>query len=95
MGYAKTLMMEQQEQGWNYSDHRICPRCLCDEHLRTKIQESASDDECSFCLKSDMGSAPFDHLMKLVSSTAYQYFDRAVNTLPWDGEDKTVFWRDL
>ena len=91
MGYAKTVMMEQQEQGWEYSDHRICSRCLCDEHLRTRIQESASDDQCSFCLSCDRGSAPLDDLMRLVASTVHQYFDRAVDTLPWDGEEKAYF----
>ena len=88
MGYAKTLMLEQQEQGWEFSDYRICSRCLCDEHLRTRIQEDAIDDQCSFCLSSDRGSAPLDELMRLVASTAHEYFDRAVETLAWDGEEK-------
>lgn len=91
MGLAKTLMMEQQEQGWRYSDYRICPRCLSDEYLRTRIQEQSGAERCSFCLKSDLGSAPFDDLMNLIASTAHQYFDRAVDTLGWDGEEKTYF----
>lgn len=91
MGYVKNLMIEQQEQGWRYSDHRICSECLCDGHLRAKIQDRSSGDQCSFCRKSALGSAPFDQLMELIASTAYQYFDHAVNVLPWDGEDKTYF----
>ena len=88
VGYAKKRMMEQQDQGWRYSTHRICSRCLCDEYLRGKVQEIASEDQCSFCLKSDRGAAPFDGLMELIGSTVHQYFDRAVDTLPWDGEEK-------
>ena len=95
MGYVKTLMLEQQEQGWEYSDYRICSRCLCDEHLRTKIQEQSSAEPCSFCMKSDHGSAPFDDLMGLLSSTAGQYFNRAVDRLPWDGEDQMYLGETL
>lgn len=89
MGYAKKLMMEQEEQGWEYSDYRICPSCVCDGHLRTKLQTQLSEEPCSFCLKSDLGSVPLNDLMGMIASTVHQHFDRAIETLPWDGEEKT------
>lgn len=50
MGMAKEMMIEQDEQGWDYSDKFVCPACVRDEHLADAVAAEAADSEhCDFC----------------------------------------------
>ena len=88
MGRAKALMMEQDEQGWAFSDHMICPECICDESLKERILLESMRGKCTFCGKSDEGCARFDSLMGLIAPTLFQYFTRAAGEAIWDSESR-------
>lgn len=88
MGRAKSLMMEQEEQGWAFSDQMICPECICDESLKDRILLEYMRGECTFCGKSEEGCARFDSLMRLIVPTLFQYFTRAAEEAIWDSESR-------
>jgi hypothetical protein len=48
MGRAKDLMMQEEEQGWGFSDHQICSRCISEAYLKAFIKNSAAVSPCSF-----------------------------------------------
>lgn len=63
MGMAKRAWMEQQEQGWSYSDKSVCTGCLDDYALESAVGSAADYEEvCSFC--GGTPTAPLDVLME-------------------------------
>src|SRR5437899_5365741 len=62
MGLAKSIMMQQDEQGWSFSDQTVCAHCVNDEALKEAIQ---TDEDtglvCTFCGGSP--AAPLNTLM--------------------------------
>lgn len=92
VGYWKHRQMEQDDQGWSYSDKFICPKCVKDTYLREVVRASVADAPCDFCFGArPRKGASFNTLMAAVAQTFYQYFRRAVDHLGWDGEDKDYF----
>ena len=41
--------MQEEEQGWSFSDNQICSRCISDPYLKGFIENSATDAPCNFC----------------------------------------------
>lgn len=92
MGYWKERLIEQEEQGWGYSEKAICPQCVKDVYLKSVVRAALGNQACDFC----DGSRPrrgalFNVLMKAVASTFFQYYRRAVDHLGWDGEEGGYF----
>src|SRR5689334_10301109 len=83
MGRAKDLMMQEEEQGWGFSDNQICSRCISDEYLKAFIKNSASyDSPCTFCGRRP--SVELDDVMEIIGSTVGDYYNRAVNEAPYE-----------
>jgi len=86
MGRAKDRMMQEEEQGWSFSDKRICSRCISDKHLKSYVTENCFDDDaCSFCERSP--SADLDDVLTIIGNTVADYYNRAVEEAPWDGAE--------
>jgi hypothetical protein len=86
MGRAKDLMMQEDEQGWSFSDNQICPRCISDPYLKQFIKSSATDESpCSFCGRRP--SVELDDVMEIIGNTVADYYNRAVNEAPYDGRE--------
>jgi hypothetical protein len=92
MGYYKDREIEQDEQGWGYSDKVICFRCVSDPYLRERIKSSATKSECDFCNSSSrkaVDSIPFNDLMKVIAEAVFQYYSHAEDGgIVWDSEDQ-------
>ena len=91
MGYHKRRLIEQEEQGWSYSDKAICPECVTEPYLRKVLRSARTSRGCDFCGQTKRRSAPFNALMETVAHTFFQYYRRAVDHLGWDSEDKDYF----
>jgi hypothetical protein len=93
MGYYKDREIEQDEQGWRYSDKAICFRCVADPYLRRMIKSHASKSECDFCNSSSRKAAnsiPFNDLMKVIAEAIFQYYSHAEEAaIAWDPEDQS------
>ena len=84
MGRAKDLMMQEEEQGWSFSDHQICSRCFSEPYLKEFIKNSPSVSPCSFCGRRGQHSVPLDDVMEIIGSTVSEYYNRAVNEAPYE-----------
>lgn len=83
MGRAKDRMMQEEEQGWGFTDRRICARCIREPHLKQIIRRKATDEgPCSFCGRRP--SAELDDLMEFIGNTVADYYNRAVNEAPYE-----------
>lgn len=86
MGWAKDRMMQEEEQGWSFSDNQICPRCISDPYLKQVIKNSASDDSpCGFCGRRP--SVELDEIMEIIGNTVADYYNRAVNEAPYESAE--------
>jgi hypothetical protein len=87
MGRAKNLMMQEEEQGWSFSDHQICSRCISEPYLKAFIKNSASVSPCSFCGRRGKHSVPLDDVMEIIGNTVADYYNRAVNEAPYESAE--------
>ena len=92
VGYWKQRLIQQDEQGWKYSDKAICPRCVKDTHLKELVRAAVSTVHCDFCRTSrPRRGAPFDVLTRAVAETFFQYYRPAVDHLGYDGGEGGYF----
>ena len=86
MGWAKDRMMQEEEQGWSFSDKQICPRCISDPHLKQVVKNFATDESpCSFCGRRP--SMELDGVMEIIGNTVADYYNRAVNEAPYESAE--------
>jgi len=79
-------MIQEEEQGWSFSEYHICSRCISDAYLKEFIKNSATDEEpCSFCRRRP--SVPLDDVMEIIGNTVADYYNRAVNEPGYDGRE--------
>jgi hypothetical protein len=79
-------MMQEDEQGWTFSDNQICSRCISDPYLKNFIRRSAAGDvACTFCGRRP--SVPLDDVMEVIGRTIAEYYNRAVNEAPYESAE--------
>lgn len=49
MGCDKDQEIEEEEQGWRYSNKSIYYRCFTDPYLRRRVETQADRTQCDFC----------------------------------------------
>ena len=78
--------MREEEQGWSFSDHQICSRCISDPYLKERIKGAATDEEaCTFCGRRP--SVELDDVMEIIGNVVADYYNRAVNEAWYDGRE--------
>lgn len=83
MGRAKDRMMQEEEQGWSFTEKRICSRCIKEPYLKAFIKTSATDEHpCSFCKRRP--STDLDDVLEIIGNTVADYYNRAVNEAPYE-----------
>lgn len=84
---AKRAMMEQQAQGWGYTDELVCRACVDDHALERIIAEAAEEDEeCSFCGGSP--AASLDVLMEaFVAGIGHEYNTADDELIPYESRE--------
>jgi RES domain-containing protein len=91
MGYQKERMLQEEDQGWRFSDDRICSRCVNNPYLKKFIRHRASNSVCTFCRRRGSRSIDFDILMELIGAAVQAHFNDAVNEAAWDSEEGGYF----
>lgn len=84
MGQMKKFYMEQQEQGWDFSEMWVCTRCVDDDALEKIIAESAQEgQECNFC--ENRPAAPLDVLLEaFMNGISHEYGDVDNEGVPYE-----------
>lgn len=90
MGYHKQRQIEEDDQGWRFSDKDICYRCITEPYLRALARNEPTEYGCSFCGRSSRkapNSVPFNNIMKVIADAVWQYYDHAGNCLGYDSRE--------
>lgn len=87
MGMAKRAMMDQEAQGWSYTDELVCTSCVDDYALEKAIAEKVKDGEvCSFCGESP--AASLDVLMEVfVLGLGHEYNNADNEFIPYESRE--------
>ncbi len=90
MGRAKELMMQQQEQGWNFVDEGLtaCEQCVVDPTVKQWVAQNHADGPMCLCNGSSSKVVSVNDLFAFINDELIrpQYEDPA-NVLPWDGRE--------
>lgn len=71
------MAMQQDEQGWSYSDDWVCTDCVRDRYLVAQIVDASEDNAvCTFC--ENTHAAPLDALMGPFMDGVRRLYVRAV-----------------
>jgi hypothetical protein len=91
MGFAKERMLEQQDQGWSYSDEEVCWRCITQPYLRQFVKDNATGFTCSFCKRTSRtgpSTIESDELMTVINAAVKERFGHVNDVgLFYDNED--------
>ena len=91
MGYWKHRLLEQMDQGWNFTDESVCGGCVEDEALRTILRENEDADlRCDFCLS--IPAAHLDTLLEAFVNGLNNEYENALNGVGWDGREGGFQW---
>lgn len=95
MGHAKQLGIEQDEQGWDYTEGFVCTECVDDEALVAILAaHEDNDQECSYC-----GRRPAAKLNILIGAFVdglrNEYGDADNEGVGWDGREGGYQWTTL
>lgn len=83
MGIVKDLMIQEDEQGWSFTDKHVCAGCVDDYALEAAIRTAADPNEsCDFC-----ESRPAAELDVLLEA-----FVNGLRTEFGDADDEGVFY---
>lgn len=92
MGLMKDKMIQQDEQGWSFTDGWVCAKCVNDYALKKAIDADAvTNERCDFCKSSP--AAPLDSLLAaFVSGLRTEYGDADSEGVFWDGREGGYQW---
>lgn len=91
MGLAKRQMMEEDDQGWSFTDAWVCTGCVNDLSLRAVVEGSVQPDEsCSFCDAAN--AAPLDVLIEAFVDGLKTEYEDALEGVSWDGREGGFQW---
>lgn len=91
VGYWKNRMIQQQEQGWDFSrdDLLVCAECFDDEAIQKFIGDHADATECSYCESSSEKAiaVSLNSVLAIIGNAVQYEFTDPANVLPReDGE---------
>jgi len=91
MGYWKNRLMEQSDQGWDFTDGAVCSGCVEDEALKTILRENEDADlRCDFC--SSVPAAHLDTLLEAFVNGLRNEYENALDGVWWDGREGGYQW---
>ena len=86
MGRAKDRMMQEEEQGWGFTEKEICSRCIKEPYLKSVIKNAETEESpCSFCGRRP--SMELDEVMEIIGNTVADYYNRAVEEAPYESAE--------
>ncbi len=90
MGWAKELLLESQERGWDAPDKHVCANCVDDEFLKDVIQSNVEAQACDYCGHQSVESiaAPVEAIMHPIGGAFFTNFaEPGAAMLPRDSGD--------
>ena len=91
VGNLGDQLVEQMDQGWNYTDGSVCGGCVEDDALRTILRENEDADlRCDFC--SSVPAAHLDTLLEAFVNGLRNEYENALNGVGWDGREGGFQW---
>jgi HEPN/RES N-terminal domain 1 len=85
-------LIEQQEQGWDFTDKSVCARCIDDDALKT-VLTAAEDADQSYDFCDRRPAAPLDVLLgAFVNGLRNGYGDADEEGVSWDGREGGYQW---
>jgi len=87
MGLAKTVMMQEDAQGWSSTDKNVCSDCVHDDALESAIHaDQDANETCDFCR--GMPAAPLGTLLDVfVRGIHNEYGTADDECIPFDGRE--------
>ena len=84
MGQAKNRFMEEEEQGWSYTDKYVCASCLTAPPLQDAIKNNlVQGQRCDFC--NAKHAASLDFLMEEnIMPAIFEQYNHAGDELHWE-----------
>src|SRR5688500_7254054 len=92
---AKAKMMEEEDQGWSYTDKCVCTACVDDYALEKAIRaDETAESVCDFCGRCP--AAPLDSLLGIfVNGLGNEYEDAAEGVSYDSSEGGWQWWGQL
>ena len=91
VGNLGDQLLEQMEQGWNFTDGSVCGGCVEDEALRTILRENEDVDlRCDFCRS--IPAAHLDTLLEAFVNGLRNEYENALDGVGWDGREGGFQW---
>ena len=91
MGYWKNRLMEQSDQGWDFTDGSVCSGCVEDGALKTILRENEDAGlRCDFC--GSAAAAHLDTLLEAFVNGLRNEYENALDGVWWDGREGGYQW---
>lgn len=91
MGYWKNVLLEQYEQGWDFTDKSVCSGCINDNALKAIVAEKEDDSLCcDFCC--NVPAAPLDVLLGAFVDGLRNEYEDANDAVSWDSREGGYQW---
>ena len=91
VGNLGDLLVQQTDQGWNFTDGFVCGGCVEDDALRTILRENEDADlHCDFC--SSAPAAHLDALLEAFVNGLRNEYEDALDGVWWDGREGGFRW---
>ena len=83
MGFVKERLIQEEEQGWGFSDNiDICWRCVTNAYLKDFVKDNAEGYSCDFCDRTSRAkpsTVPFDDLMEVIADAVQHRYSDVIN----------------
>ena len=86
MGGAKAQMMQEQEQGWSFTDKTVCGRCVNEDALESILEEKTDTRlRCHFCRSAP--AASLNVLLRAFANGLRNEYEDALDSAPWESRE--------
>ena len=91
VGNLGDQLVEQTDQGWDFTNGSVCGGCVEDDALRTILRENEDADlRCDFC--SSVPAAHLDTLLEAFVNGLRNEYENALDGVWWDGREGGFQW---
>ena len=91
MGHWKDQIIQQHEQGWDFTDQSVCSGCVDEDALEAILRQNEdAATHCDFCY--GFPAAPLDVLLKAFVGGLRNEYENALDGVGWDGREGGYQW---
>jgi len=87
----KELMLQEEEQGWNFASQSVCDGCVDEIALKRIVSgREADQSRCDFC--GSAPAAPLNVLLKAFVNGLCNEYEPAIEAVYWEGREGGYQW---